>query len=876
MHPRLRWQGLLLLLTLAGVWPLALGRRPSVAAAAPAPNLIQRENAKPGTAEWKLTNPGYGSRAIEGYASLTSVNRGGRIKLFVNTAAPTFTIDIFRMGYYGGLGGRRMMNTVTLPGRVQITPTPDPVTGLVECNWLNPFVLDIPNNADPTVWMSGIYVAKLTESVAHKQQYIAFAVRDDGRFSDLIMAQTVNTAEAYNPWGGKSLYGTIANRSDTAHKAVKVSFNRPYYYDPGQGAGLALEYEFGMSKWLEREGYDVSYATNVDVDEDPNLLLTHKAFLSVGHDEYWSWKMRDNVEHARDVGVSLGFFSGNTSYWQVRYENSEIDNAPARTIVGYKTAWAQDPITPDYLKTNNFRYAPVNRSEDAMIGVMYITQARPALTIEDASHWAFTGTGLKNGDRLVNADGTPFLGYEIDAVGPRSPANLRRLAHSPATANNANFSDMTIYRAASGATVFATGSIGWSGSVPQVQQITRNVLARLITGAFTDEPPVRPSLPAPFTAHNIGPVGRAGFVSLAGAASFTLNGAGQNGFHGQDALYYASQPLNGDGEIVARITAVQQFWDNRAGVMIRESLAPEARSVSVVARPSGSRGVLLEGVELKTKPIAGGKPSVLAARDQPFPEWVKLTRAGNTFTARVSPDGVQWTVVGTTTVAMPPQVLIGTSVAGARSGVWTTASFDHVSVAAGNLPPPKPSTVVIRASDITTTVGKWTRVTDQTAADAIALYNANLGAQKIAPAAVSPANYFQKTFTAQAHVAYHLWIRLKALDNGYGNDSIHVQFSDAVDASDRPIYRIASSGAGNSAQVVLQESDNGIVRGWGWADQGWNGLGTPIYFATSGTHTLRIQQREDGVSVDQIVLSPDTFLTVAPGAQHDDTTIVPR
>jgi len=877
MHPRLRWSCLLLLLTLAELWPPALGQPPSVAAAAPTPNLIQRENAKPGTTEWKLTNPGSGSRAIEGYASLTSVNRGGRIRLFVNTAAPTFTIDIFRMGSYGGLGGRRMMNTVTLPGRVQIIPTPDPVTGLVECNWLNPYVLDIPNDADPTVWMSGVYVAKLTESVGHKQQYILFAVRDDSRFSDVIMAQTVNTSAAYSTWGGKSLYGTIANRSDTANRAVKVSFNRPYYWDPGQGAGVFFEWEFGMLKWLEGEGYDVSYATNVDVDEDPNLLLSHKAFLSVGHDEYWSWKMRDNVEHARDAGVSLGFFSGNTSYWQVRYENSVVDNLPARTIVGYKTSWAQDPITPDYLKTNNFRLAPVNRSEDAMIGVMYITQAKPALTIEDASHWVFTGTGLKNGDRLLNADGTSFLGYEVDAVGPRSPANLRRLAHSPATATNANFSDMTIYRAASGATVFATGSIAWSQTVPQVQQITRNVLARLINGAFTDEPAVRPSLPAPFTAHDIGPVGRAGFVGQAGASSFTLNGAGQTGFHGQDALYYASQPFNGDGEIVARITAVQQFWDNRAGVMIRESLAPEARYVSLVARPTGSRGVLLEGVELKTKTIAGAKPSVVAAHDQPFPEWVKLTRTGNTFTASVSPDGVQWTLVGSTVVAMSAQAFIGTSVAGARDGVWTTASFDHVSVAAGTLPPPpKPSTVVIRASDITTTVGNWTRVTDQTAADAIALSNTNLGAQKITPAAVTPANYFEKTFTAQAHVAYHLWVRLKALDNVYNNDSIHVQFSDAVDASGAPIYRIGSSGVGNSAQVVLQESDTGVVRGWGWADQGWNGLGGPIYFATTGTHTLRIQQREDGVSIDQIVLSPDTFLTVAPGSQHDDTTIVPR
>jgi hypothetical protein len=470
---------------------------PTVAAATLSP--IQRENAKPGTSEWKLTNAAYGSGAIEGYASLTSVNRGGRIKFFVNTTAPTFTVDIFRMGAYGGLGGRRMMNTVTLAGRKQVIPPPDSTTGLVECNWLDPYVLDIPNSADPTDWMSGIYLVKLTESIGRKQQYIIFAVRDDGRLSDLIMAQTVNTYQAYNRWGGKSLYGTLANPSDTANKAVKVSFDRPYYFDPGQGASSFFSWEFGMVQFLEAEGYDVTYATNVDVDEDPTLLASHKAFLSVGHDEYWSWAMRDHVERARDAGISLGFFSGNTSYWQVRYENSVVNNLPARTLVSYKSAWAQDPITPDYLKTNEFRNPPVNRPEDAMIGVMYVTQARPALTIEDASHWVFTGTGLKNGDRVLNADGTPFLGYEVDSMNVTSPANTRRLAHSPATAANADFSDMTIYRAPSGATVFATGSIGWSEVVPQVQQITRNVLARLINGAFTDAPAVRPALPSPLS-----------------------------------------------------------------------------------------------------------------------------------------------------------------------------------------------------------------------------------------------------------------------------------------------------------------------------------------------------------------------------------------
>ena len=196
-----------------------------------------------------------------------------------------------------------------------------------------------------------------------------------------------------------------------------------------------------------------------------------------------------------------------------------------------------------------------------MIGVMYVTQAAPPLTIEDASHWAFTGTGLKNGDRLLNATARrSWATRSMPSVRDlRQTFAASRTRRPPPT--NANFSDMTIYRAASGATVFATGSIGWSTVVPQVQQITRNVLARMTTGAFTDAPPVRPALPAPFTARDIGPVGRAGFVSLAGSESFTINGAGQTTFRGQDALYYVSQPLTGDGEIVARVTAVQQYWE---------------------------------------------------------------------------------------------------------------------------------------------------------------------------------------------------------------------------------------------------------------------------------------------------------------------------
>jgi hypothetical protein len=356
-------------------------------------------------------------------------------------------------------------------------------------------------------------------------------------------------------------------------------------------------------------------------------------------------------------------------------------------MVGYKDAWRQDPITPDYLKTNEFRWAPVNRPEDAMMGVMFITQAKPVMLIEDASHWVFTGTGVRNGDRLANPDGTPFLGYEVDAIGPDSPASIQRLAHSPTASRAANFSDMTVYRAPGGATVFATGSITWSWTVPQIQQITRNVLARFISDAFPDTTPVRPPLPAPFHAVDIGPVGRPGFVALASADSFTLNGAGQDQFVDKDALYYVYQSLSGNGEITARMTGLQLVWDNRAGLMIRESLSPGAKYVSLVGRPSESRGTLQEGAELRIKDVNGAAPRLIAGYDLRLPNWLRLNRTGDTFIARISSDGVNWIAVGSATVPMASSVYIGISVASARRTLWATASFDNVRVTGGEAPP---------------------------------------------------------------------------------------------------------------------------------------------------------------------------------------------
>jgi hypothetical protein len=213
----------------------------------------------------------------------------------------------------------------------------------------------------------------------------------------------------------------------------------------------------------------------------------------------------------------------------------------------------------------------------------------------------------------------------------------------------------------------------------------------------------------------------------------------------------------------------------------------------------------------------------------------------------------------------------------ARDAAGNTSSAT-VTVTVSNPATQPTDTIVLHAAQVPDSqiVGNWVKVVDSTAADGIALRNTDKSAAKIAPALITPQHYFETTFNATADIGYHLWIRMRAQNDYFGNDSIHVQFSDAVNGIGAPIYRIGSTGADNSAQVVLQESDGGIISGWGWADQGWNGPGPLIYFSTSGPHTIRIQQREDGAIVDQIVLSPDKYVSFPPGSQTQDNTIVPR
>lgn len=460
-----------------------------------ATNAIQIENAKPGNTDWVLFHEADGQ--IEGYASATSVNLGETIRFYVHAVSSTYTMNVYRMGWYSGAGARKVLGPIQRTSVTQPMPAADPVTGLIECNWLDPYSLTIPND-----WTSGIYLVKLSADGLQRDKYIVFVVRDDARFSNHNFQSTVTTSQAYNNWGGKSLYGY---NSDGEVAADKVSFNRPYADGSGTGTFL-FRWEYNMVRFMEREGYDVTYSTNVDTHRNAALLLNHEDFLSIGHDEYWSWEMRANVQAARDAGIDLGFFCGNSIYWQIRFEPSTIDGAADRVMVGYKEdAQQKDPFALDNDPSNDnrvttkWRSAPVSLPEGSLIGVQYVENPVDGdIVIDDVTSapWVFANTTLTTGSVLPG-----LLGYEVDAIAASSPPSVIRLAHSPFTTTDdgtSGYSDMTVYTAASGATVFATGSIQWAWGVDDfhtsdrpsrvnadAQQITRNVLTHMAGTNFT-------------------------------------------------------------------------------------------------------------------------------------------------------------------------------------------------------------------------------------------------------------------------------------------------------------------------------------------------------------------------------------------------------
>jgi hypothetical protein len=329
----------------------------------------------------------------------------------------------------------------------------DPTTHLIEARWKPIFTFTIP-----TDWYTGVYYVVLSDS-QDTWTYLDFVVRG-APDATYIAVLPVTTMEAYNDWGGYSLYhgpdGTLATRAN------KVSFDRPF---SGLPLAQGLAYEIDAIRWMERMGYDVSYITSVDLNDHPTQVLQHSAFISMGHDEYWSSAMRDAVVSARDAGVGLIFLGANAIYWQIRFETDSLQQAD-RTIVCYKNA-SLDPLNGRDNAHVTDLWRNLGHPENAIIGVMYSNHSNGIgfpwhLDASAASSFLLQGTGLKAGSTY----GCDIVGYEWDHIfnNGATPPGLHILATSVIAGPSItrDYSNTVYYVAPSGALVFSTGSIYWS------------------------------------------------------------------------------------------------------------------------------------------------------------------------------------------------------------------------------------------------------------------------------------------------------------------------------------------------------------------------------------------------------------------------------
>lgn len=467
---------------------------------AAADNAIVQENQHEGTSDWQLTytriDPAtrYRSPWIEGYASHASIRAGETLRLMVsaNPAAPV-QIDIYRLGYYGGLGGRHVLSL----GPFDCAPQADPPVGeqrLRECAWTPTVELPIP--AD---WTSGVYLGKLSLLKGRYQSYVIFIVRDE-RPAALLFQCSDNTWQAYNRWPDNySLYDD-GTREWALVSGVQVGYDRPYgkycqILDAplSLGSGEFLLWEFPLAFWLEKHGYDVTYCSNTDVHADVQTLLRCRGFLSVGHDEYWSLEQYAHVMQAVQSGVNAAFLSGNTCCFVAPLSASSAG-------------------VPNRVFSRAGRYGGVSEAERPIMGPFPLDGPNEALlmgartvnpfngsadwTITQADHWLFAGAGVQNGERIpglvgweFHGDPAPLPGLEVVAEGDTVNSG-GQTAHYTAT----------IYPGPQNNWVFNAATIWWAqglsrppgfippyshygrphGPDPRVDRITRNLLERFL------------------------------------------------------------------------------------------------------------------------------------------------------------------------------------------------------------------------------------------------------------------------------------------------------------------------------------------------------------------------------------------------------------
>jgi hypothetical protein len=486
------------------------------------------ENSRPGNPETEWDVNGVGDPSIQGFATEISINHGSPISFKVKTDATSYRIDVYRIGYYGGLGAR-LVDTI-YPSAPLPQPQPDclqdPSTRLYDCgNWTSSATWHVPTDA-----RSGVYVARLVRTdvtdstptvkpparphsygacgfgklanplAEPRASHIVFIVREDESTSDIVFQTADTTWHAFNRYGGSSLDGGFINGKALGlhHRAFKVSYNRPLTSRSAEAACQFFNAEYPMVRWLEANGYDVTYISGVDTARSGERLKRHRVFLSVGLDAYWSGPQRRHVEAARDAGVSLAFFSGGQVFWKTRFEPSIDDSrTPHRTLVCYKETHSRlddhgeyqagskiDPIADEW--TGTFRDAGAfnpagSDPENALAGTMTTVRGWRHDAIQVPAEygkyhfWRNTEVAaLKPGEVAILEGSALGPNWNEDIDNGFRPVGLQHLSET--TVNNVPYlqdfgstSDggtathhLTLYRAESGALVFDAGTAEWS------------------------------------------------------------------------------------------------------------------------------------------------------------------------------------------------------------------------------------------------------------------------------------------------------------------------------------------------------------------------------------------------------------------------------
>lgn len=398
-------------------------------------NVIQQENALPGSLDWQLTRirldkkDGIRSPSIEGWCSRQSLKAGETLDIFVSTKpAAKFKIEIFRTGYYSGRGARLMQDLGVFEGNEQ----PMPAVGacrLRECQWTKTVSLVIPEH-----WISGVYLGRLTTIPASSdepywQSYLVFIVKDE-RPADILLQCSDNTWQAYNRWPDTfSLYDDGISPGMVSPPGIDISFDRPYgkyrqiYENPQSvGSGEWLCFEFPLAYWLEQHGYDVSYCSNSDL-LTPDRGLKCKAFISNGHDEYWDVRQYHSVASLRDAGVNILFLSGNAVCWVCPLRDSS-SGAPHR-ILTRDAPYGGLARQTHFDELKRFEGHTSGPDEGLLMGAINVIPVNGGgdWICTKPDHWIFEGTGMKQGEAIPGLIGWEYHGDPAKIEGLEVVAN---------------------------------------------------------------------------------------------------------------------------------------------------------------------------------------------------------------------------------------------------------------------------------------------------------------------------------------------------------------------------------------------------------------------------------------------------------------------